>query len=107
MKSDIPGGDINKWLTKTDKKGGNSLYKLMHTYKRVSNANWEYKGRNLEESLEKLKTYYKIYGLNPGELDKENFQKWMCDYCRYKDMCKEMEKEGKVEMGKARKEVEM
>ncbi len=51
VKSDIPGGDINKWLTKTDIKGRNSLYKLMRTYKKVSNANWEYKG------IKRLKIY--------------------------------------------------
>ena len=78
---------------------------LSHGYDMLVELNRGYKGRNLEESLDKLKTYYKVYGLNPEELDRENFQKWMCDYCRYKDMCREME--NKVDMGKAKQEVEM
>ncbi len=66
---------------------------LQHGYDMLAELNMGYKGRNLEESLEKLKAYYKIYGLNPEELDKENFQKWMCDYCRYKDICMQKDKE--------------
>jgi CRISPR/Cas system-associated exonuclease Cas4 (RecB family) len=48
-------------------------------------------GLNLEDSLNKLKEYYTEVGLDARELDRENFQKWMCEYCKFKDMCKEIE----------------
>jgi len=41
------------------------------------------------------------------DLNKENFQKWTCDYCRYRDMCMQKDKESRVETGKVKHEVEM
>ena len=50
VKSDIPGGNLNKWLM-TKNKRKNTLYKLMNTYKRVSDSNREYEG------IKRLKIY--------------------------------------------------
>ena len=58
-------------------------------------------GMNLEESIEKLKRYYRSEGLETEEIEKENFSGWMCEYCRYRDMCMERERikeENGVEM---------
>ena len=51
VKSDIPGGDLNKWLTNKEMSKENSLYKLMNNYKKASNMAWEYKG------IKRLKIY--------------------------------------------------
>ncbi len=80
---------------------------LQHGYDMLAELNRGYKGRNLDESLDKLKIYYKEQGLNPEELDKENFQKWMCDYCRYKDMCMQKDKEEVLGKSNGKKEIEM
>ncbi len=44
-------------------------------------------GFGVEETVEKLKEYYRIVGLDPKEIDNENFPKWGCEYCDYKDLC--------------------
>ena len=51
VKSDIPGGDLNKWLTNKEMSKENSLYKLMNNYKKASNMAWKYKG------IKRLKIY--------------------------------------------------
>lgn len=50
VKSDIPGGDINKWL-RTKRVDKNTLYRLMNNYKEASEMSWKYGG------VKRLKIY--------------------------------------------------
>ncbi len=81
VKSDIPGGDINKWLT-TKRVDKNTLYKLMSNYKEVSEVSWKYGGvKRLkiylpekysgyrDEILEQISTYKGELGMNDWTIE--------------------------------------
>ncbi len=53
-------------------------------------------GFNVEKTVEKLKSYYEMMGLDPSVIDKENFPKWGCEYCDYIDICPVRKMEKKI-----------
>ena len=50
-------------------------------------------GLDVKGTVEKLKRYMLEEGLDPSVLDRENPEKWMCDYCDYRDMCPLLQRE--------------
>ncbi len=81
---------------------------LSHARDMLMKLNYGIEGKNLEGSIDKLKEYYKQVGLDTEEIEKENFPKWMCEYCRFREMCMERAKEMSEEQEKGMEnEVEM
>ena len=81
---------------------------LSHARDMLTELNHGIEGRDVKETIEKMKEYYEQVGLDTEEIEKENFPKWMCDYCRYKDMCMEREKVMSEEQEKGKEnEIEM
>ena len=54
-------------------------------------------GLDVEKTTEKLKKYYQAVGLDPEELEKENYPNWQCKYCGYRDVCPIIEAQRRME----------
>ena len=81
---------------------------LSHARDMLTELNHGIEGRDVKETIEKMKEYYEQMGLNTEEIEKENFPKWMCEYCRFREMCMERAKEMGEEQEKGKEnEVEM
>ncbi len=60
---------------------------LRHTHDIIQRIANNEQPLGLEDSIAKLKQYYIEEGLDPKDIDQENYTKWMCEHCDYKDMC--------------------
>ena len=54
-------------------------------------------GLDVKETTEKLMKYFEVVGLDPEEVEKENYPDWQCRYCGYKEICPILEAERRLE----------
>lgn len=54
-------------------------------------------GLGVKETSEKLMKYFAAVGLDPEEVEKENYPEWQCRYCGYADVCPILEAQRRLE----------